>query len=302
MANYNSFSEWIRKKFPYRVQKISIDAGFSCPNRDGRISSGGCSFCDNRSFNPSYCNRTLSITRQIEEGKNFFSSKYPDMKYIAYFQAYSNTYAPVDELRRKYEEALSCENIVGIVIGTRPDCISEEILNYLEKLNRQTFLTVEYGIESTNDNTLKRINRGHNFGCSIKAIANTATRGITTGGHVIIGLPGESADDIAKQAEMISATKLNILKIHQLQIIRGTRLADEYTKEPFHIFSADEYIATVAKYIQHLRKDLILERFVSQSPKSMLLAPDWGLKNYEFTNKFNNYLNNHNIRQGQALE
>lgn len=302
MANYNSFSEWIRKKFPYRVQKISIDAGFSCPNRDGRISSGGCSFCDNRSFNPSYCNRTLSITRQIEEGKNFFSSKYPDMKYIAYFQAYSNTYAPVDELRRKYEEVLSCENIVGIVIGTRPDCISEEILNYLEKLNRQTFLTVEYGIESTNDNTLKRINRGHNFGCSIKAIADTATRGITTGGHVIIGLPGESADDIAKQAEMISATKLNILKIHQLQIIRGTRLADEYTKEPFHIFSADEYIETVAKYIQHLRKDLILERFVSQSPKSMLLAPDWGLKNYEFTNKFNNYLNNHNIRQGQALE
>lgn len=302
MANYNSFSEWIRKKFPHRVQKISIDAGFSCPNRDGRISSGGCSFCNNHSFNPSYCNRTRSITSQIEDGKKFFSSKYPDMKYIAYFQAYSNTYAPVDELQRKYEEALSCEDIVGIVIGTRPDCISKEILNYLEKLNRQTFLVVEYGIESTNNNTLQRINRGHNFGCSVKAIADTAERGITTGGHVIIGLPDESPENIVKQAEMISATRLKILKIHQLQIIRGTRLADEYTKEPFHIFSVDEYIATVATYIQHLRKDLILERFVSQSPKSMLIAPDWGLKNYEFTNKLNNYLYKNNIHQGQAFE
>lgn len=301
MNNYNSFSTWIREVFPFRVQKISIDAGFSCPNRDGRLSHGGCTFCDNRTFNPSYCNRELSIKQQIEEGKKFFSGKYPDMKYLAYFQAFSNTYASVDILKRRYEEALSCEGVVGLVVGTRPDCISGEILDYLEELNRQTFLSVEYGIESTDDSTLCRINRGHNFECSVKAIEMTAERDINVGGHVIVGLPGEDKDTIIKQAEKISATRLNILKIHQLQIVRGTRLAEEYCKNPFHVFTVDEYIEIIGEYIKHLRKDIVIERFVSQSPKGLLIAPDWGLKNYEFTNKLNNYLRVHNIFQGEAI-
>ena len=301
MEHYNSFSKWIRDRFPFRVQKISVDAGFSCPNRDGSISSGGCSFCDNRTFNPSYCNRTLSIGRQISDGKAFFARKYPDMKYLAYFQAYSNTYASLDTIRRRYEEALDCDDVVGLVVGTRPDCISDELLDYLERLNRQTFLTVEYGIESTCDATLKRINRGHTFECSRRAIAATHDRGIITGGHIIVGLPGESAADIIRQAESISLTKLDILKIHQLQIIRGTRLAEEYLAKPFHVFSVDEYIRTIGEYIQHLRKDIVIERFVSQSPKGLLLAPDWGLKNYEFTNRLNNYLRERNIRQGSLF-
>ena len=301
MEHYNSFSKWIRDRFPFRVQKISVDAGFSCPNRDGSISSGGCSFCDNRTFNPSYCNRTLSIGRQISDGKAFFARKYPDMKYLAYFQAYSNTYASLDTIKRRYEEALACDDVVGLVVGTRPDCISDELLDYLERLNRQTFLTVEYGIESTCDATLKRINRGHTFECSRRAIAATHDRGIITGGHIIVGLPGESAADIIRQAESISLTKLDILKIHQLQIIRGTRLAEEYLAKPFHVFSVDEYIRTIGEYIQHLRKDIVIERFVSQSPKGLLLAPDWGLKNYEFTNRLNNYLRERNIRQGSLF-
>lgn len=301
MEYYNSFSSWIRKRFPFRVQKISIDAGFSCPNRDGKISRGGCSFCDNRTFNPSYCNSSISVKEQIKAGKDFFARKYPEMKYIAYFQAYSNTYAEVDELKRKYEEALGCDDVIGIVVGTRPDCINDEILDYLEELNRQTFLTVEYGIESTNNDTLRRINRGHTFECSEKAINDTAERGIVTGGHIIIGLPGELGEGIIRQAEKISATKLDILKIHQLQIVRGTKLAEEYTQKPFHVFSADEYIRVVSEYIRHLRKDIVIERFVSQSPKGMLIAPDWGLKNYEFTNKLNNYLKENNIRQGELF-
>lgn len=301
MEYYNSFSSWIRKRFPFRVQKISIDAGFSCPNRDGKISRGGCSFCDNRTFNPSYCNSNTSVKEQIKAGKDFFARKYPEMKYIAYFQAYSNTYAEVDELKRKYEEALGCDDVVGIVVGTRPDCINDKILDYLEELNRQTFLTVEYGIESTDNDTLRRINRGHTFECSEKAINDTAERGIVTGGHIIIGLPGELGEGIIKQAEKISETKLDILKIHQLQIVRGTRLAEEYMQKPFHVFSADEYIRVVSEYIRHLRKDIVIERFVSQSPKGMLIAPDWGLKNYEFTNKLNNYLKANNIRQGELL-
>lgn len=301
MEHYNSFSKWIRERFPFRVQKISVDAGFSCPNRDGSISSGGCSFCDNRTFNPSYCNRTLSIGQQISDGKAFFARKYPDMKYLAYFQAYSNTYADLGTIRRRYEEALACDGVVGLVVGTRPDCISDELLDYLEQLNRQTFLTVEYGIESTCDATLERINRGHTFECSRRAIAATHDRGIITGGHIIVGLPGESAADIIRQAESISLTKLDILKIHQLQIIRGTRLAEEYAAKPFHVFSVDEYIRTIGEYIQHLRKDIVIERFVSQPPKGLLLAPDWGLKNYEFTNRLNNYLRERNIRQGSLF-
>lgn len=299
MENYNSFSTWIRKKFPFRVQKISVDAGFSCPNRDGKLSSGGCTFCDNRTFNPSYCNRNTSIKEQIEAGKRFFAGKYPDMKYLAYFQAYSNTYDSVDNLKRRYEEALGCEDVVGIVIGTRPDCVDEKTLDYLEELNRETFLTVEYGIESTDNDTLKRINRGHTFECSARAINETARRGITTGGHIIIGLPGESSQDIVMQAKRISETRLDILKIHQLQIVKGTKLAEEYARQPFHTFTVDEYIETIGEYIRHLRKDIIIERFVSQSPKGMTIAPDWGLKNYEFTNRLNNYLIKNNIMQGE---
>ena len=288
---YNDFGSWIRKQFPdFRVQKISIDAGFSCPNRDGKISSGGCTYCDNRTFNPSYCDRRKSITEQLEEGKTFFSRKYPDMKYLAYFQAYTNTYAKVELLREMSEEALRVDDVVGIVIGTRPDCVSDELLDYLEKLNQRTFVLVEYGIESANDETLKRINRGHDFACCRDAVERTHARGILTGGHIIIGLPGEDAEESLRQAPVISSLPLDILKIHQMQIIRGTRLAQEYAEHPFHVYTVEEYIDVIVKYIRLLRKDLVLERFVSQSPKDLLIAPKWGLKNYEFTNLLNNKL------------
>ena len=212
------------------------------------------------------------------------------MKYLAYFQAYTNTYARVEQLRQMYEEALEVEDVVGIVIGTRPDCVSDELLDYLEELNRRTFVLVEYGIESANDETLKRINRGHDFACCRSAVERTHARGILTGGHIIIGLPGEDAEESLRQAPLISSLPLDILKIHQMQIIRGTRLAQEYAKHPFHVYTVEEYIDVIVKYIRLLRKDLVLERFVSQSPKELLIAPKWGLKNYEFTNLLNNRL------------
>lgn len=296
---YNDYGAWMRRQFPFRVQKISIDAGFSCPNRDGSISHGGCTFCDNRTFNPAYCQPTKSITEQIGEGKEFFRHKYPDMKYLAYFQAFSNTYAPLDTLKRRYEEALSAEDVVGIVIGTRPDCISPEVLNYLESLNRQTFLIVEYGIESVSDDTLRRVNRGHNFECSRRAIIETHNRGILTGAHIILGLPGESADDNVRQADIVSSLPIDILKLHQLQIIRGTQLAAEYERQPFGLYTADEYIDLCRRYIERLRPDMVLERFVSQSPKELLVAPKWGLKNYEFANRFVNYMKRMNSWQGK---
>lgn len=297
---YNDFGSWLRGRFPFKVQKISVDAGFSCPNRDGRIGTGGCTFCNNSTFNPSYCDRDKTIKEQLETGKRFFSRKYPDMRYLAYFQAYTNTYGDIDSLKRKYEEALGTENVAGIVIGTRPDCMSKPLLDYLESLAHQTFVCVEYGIESANDDTLRRINRGHTFECSRRAIEETAGRGITTGGHVILGLPGEDEDESVRQASVISSTKLDILKIHQLQIIRGTKLEKEYREQKFHLYTVDEYLSLLSRYIQHLREDLILERFTSQSPKELLVAPDWGLKNHEFTNLLVNYLNKEKAWQGKC--
>ena len=299
---YNSYSQWIRRQFPYRVQKISIDAGFTCPNRDGRVGRNGCIFCDNHTFNPAYCQRKDGVARQLEAGKQFFSRKYPEMKYLAYFQAYTNTYASIDHLRQLYEEALQVEDVVGIVIGTRPDCVSDELLDYLEDLNQRCFLIVEYGVESANDETLRRINRGHTFEQSRLAIEKTHQRGILTGAHIILGLPGEDAQESLRQASLISSLPIDILKIHQMQIIRGTRLADEFAQKPFHIYSVDEYIRLIAAYIQRLRKNLVLERFVSQSPKEMRIAPQWGLKNHEFTDLLNNYLKAHDIHQGDLLE
>lgn len=290
MLTYNDFGTWIRQRFPFRVQKIAVDAGFTCPNRDGRLSTGGCVYCDNRTFNPSYCNPLKSVTEQLEEGKRFFQRKYPDMKYLAYFQAFTNTYAPVSKLRKLYEEALRVPDVVGLVIGTRPDCVSDELLDYLEGLNRRTFLLMEYGVETANDATLRLINRGHDFACARQAVERTHQRGILTGAHVILGLPGEDAAESLRQVPVISSLPIDILKIHQLQIVKGTRLAALYEEKPFHVYTVEEYLDLIARYISLLRDDLILERFVSQCPPDKLIAPRWGLKNHEFTDLLRNKL------------
>lgn len=299
---YNDFAGFLAGEFPFKVQKISVNAGFTCPNRDGTRGFGGCTYCNNQTFNPAYCRDDRSVTMQLEEGKRFFARKYPQMKYLAYFQAYTNTYGELELLKRMYEEALAVEGVVGLVIGTRPDCMPDSLLDYLEEVNRRTFLLVEYGIESADDRTLERINRGHSFACTEDAVRRTAARGIRTGGHVILGLPGESREDLIKQAERLSELPLTTLKMHQLQLIRGTRMAHEYALHPeeFHLFSADEYIDLVIDYVEHLRPDLILERFVSQSPRELLIAPDWGLKNHEFTDRVKKRMKERDAWQGKA--
>lgn len=298
---YNDFGSFLKRHFPFKMQKISLNAGFTCPNRDGSKGLGGCTFCNNQTFNPDYCRTEKSITQQLEEGKAFFAQKYPDMKYLAYFQAYTNTYGELEELIRKYEEALATPEVVGLVIGTRPDCMPDELLDYLTELNRRTFLIVEYGIESAYDRTLERINRGHTFEQTRQAVIRTAERGIMVGGHLILGLPGESEQDILHEADLLSALPLTTLKLHQLQLIRGTKMALQYAEHPewFHIYEVDEYIRLVSAFIGRLRRDIILERFVSQSPKSLLIAPDWGLKNHEFTQKVNKYMTESRIWQGK---
>jgi len=302
---YNDFPTFLRKYFSYKVQKISLNAGFTCPNRDGTKGWGGCTYCNNQTFNPDYCRTEKSITTQLQEGKYFFAHKYPEMKYLAYFQAYTNTYAELEGLKRKYEEALKVDGVVGLVIGTRPDCMPEGLLHYLEELNKHTFLMVEYGIESTCDKTLQRINRGHTYAETVEAVERTAACGILTGGHIILGLPGETRETMVEQAGILSQLPLSTLKIHQLQLIRGTRMAHEYAEVPddFHLFTeVDEYIDLVIDYIEHLRPDMVVERFVSQSPKELLIAPDWGLKNYEFVARLQKRMKERDAYQGKKYK
>lgn len=280
---YKEFGTWLQAELGCKAQKLSVDAGLTCPNRDGTLGHGGCTFCDNRTFNPAYCRQGGSITDQLEAGKRFFSRKYPTMKYLAYFQSYSNSYGTLSHLKELYEEALRVPDVVGLVIGTRPDCMPDALLEYLEELNRRTFLLVEYGVESANEETLVRVNRGHTFAQARECIIRTAQRGIRVGVHMILGFPWETRSELIRQAQLIASLPITTLKLHQLQVIRGTQLAREYELHPWPLPTAEEYVDLVLEYISHLPPSLVLERFVSQSPPEYVIAPRWGLKNHEFS-------------------
>lgn len=301
---YNEFGAYLRGIFGCKVQKITLDGGFTCPNRDGKVGRGGCTYCNNQTFNPAYCHRHLPVKQQMLEGISFFSHKYPDMRYLAYFQAYTNTYDSLENLKQRYQEALTVEDCVGIVIGTRPDCMPPELLLYLQELAKRTFVLVEYGIESVNDTTLKRINRGHDYTCAVDAVERTAAHGIPVGAHIILGLPGEDKEEIMRQATVLSRLPLTTLKLHQLQLIRGTRMAAEYSEcpEDFKLFELDDYIETVIDYVERLRPDIVLERFASQSPKELLIAPDWGLKNHELVDKIKRRMRERSTWQGRLYK
>lgn len=298
---YQDFPTFCRKVFGERVQKLSIDGGFTCPNRDGKKGSGGCTFCNNESFNPDYCRSVQGITRQIDEGVRFFQAKYQGQKYLAYFQAYSNTYASLKVLKERYEEALAHPQVVGLVLATRPDVVEDEVLDYLGELAQEYYVCIEYGVESANDAVLKRVNRGHSFAEAEEAIRRTAGRGIYIGAHLIFGLPGESRDSMLEGAVRLSHLPVDILKLHQLQIIRGTRMAEEYLQAPeqFRLYSMDEYLDFVVDVIGRIKPELYLERFVNQAPAAYLVAPRWGIKNYEFVAKLDKRLKEADMWQGK---
>lgn len=264
-----------------KLQRIMLDGGFTCPNRDGTVGSGGCSYCRNDSFAPDYCRKSKSIREQMEAGKRFFNKKYKQMEYMAYFQSYSCTYAPVDVLRRKYDEALSVEGVKGLIIGTRPDCLQDDVLDLLEEFNNRTELIIEIGVESCHDHVLKRINRGHTFAQAEDAIRRTAARGIRVGVHMILGLPEETREEMFQGAEMLSRLPIDFIKLHQLQILKGTKMADDYKEHPedFVVFpKAEDYVALVTEYRKHLGSNIRIERYVSSAPSDLIIAPKWGLK------------------------
>lgn len=301
---YRDFADFLNEHFDGKVQKISLHAGFTCPNRDGSIGVGGCTYCNNQTFSPDYCHTGKSITRQLDEGVAFFARKYPTMRYLAYFQAYTNTYGELEALKRKYEEALAHPGVVGLIIGTRPDCMPADLLDYLADLSRRTFVLVEYGVESTSDETLRRINRGHDFATSVDAIRRTSAAGVLVGAHMILGLPGESRALMLKHARSLSQLPLDTLKLHQLQLIRHTRMAREYESRPqdFHLYAVDEYIDLAIDFAERLSPRIAIERFVSQSPAELLIAPNWGLKNHEFTARLLRRMRERDAWQGRLCD
>lgn len=277
---YNSYSAHFRRLFGGRVQKVSVDAGFSCPNRDGRTGTGGCTFCINGAFTPSYCMPSKSIAQQIDEGIDFHRRRYRSAgEYIVYFQAYSNTYGSVEHLRRLYVEALSHHAVRGLVIGTRPDCIDEERLDLLSELSRDKYIAVEYGIESCDDDVLRAVNRGHDFAAARRAVEMTAARGLPVGAHFIIGFPGESDGQIISQTDIINSLPLTSVKFHQLQVFRGTAMAEEYDRDPsrFPFRTPEEYIDLIIEVVRRLRPDIVLERFASEAPPRYHHGRNWGL-------------------------
>ncbi len=275
---FNAYSNYMRKKFSSRVQKLSIDAGFSCPNRDGKLSTGGCSFCSNEAFNPSYCRKFDSITTQIDEGIKFHSWRYKKAgKYLAYFQPYSNTYAPLDVLKERYGEALSHPEIIGLVIGTRPDCVDNEKLDYLQELNQHHHIVIEYGIESCYDKTLQAVNRGHDFACTINAIQQAHKRGLEVGGHLIFGFPTETREQMLKEAEILSSLPIDNLKFHQLQILSNTAMQKDYQSNPdkYHFFEFEQYTDFIIEFLERLNPHIIIERFASEVPPRYNVGKSW---------------------------
>ena len=303
---YNSYSAYFRARFGERVQKVAINAGFTCPNRDGRVGRGGCTFCNNEAFTPSYCKAVKSISQQIDEGIEFHQRRYRTAsRYLAYFQSFSNTYAPLEVLRQRYSEALSHEGVVGLVIGTRPDCVDEAVLDYLAELSKEYYITVEYGIESCYDESLQRINRGHDFACAERAVKMTAERGLSVGAHFVLGLPGESDEMILAQVERINALPLTTIKFHQLQVFRGTAMEREYDEHPelFRFWELDDYLDLMVEILRRLRPDIVVERFASEAPPRYHYGRNWGLvRNETLWAMFEKRLRERGAYQGELYE
>ncbi len=281
---FNAYSNFLQKKFGSRVQKVAVDAGFSCPNRDGKIGFGGCSFCSNDAFRPKFCNTENSITQQLTVGINHYKKRYKTpQQFMAYFQAYTNTYASIDVLEKRYQEALSFPEVTALCIGTRPDCMDDDVLDLLENIAKDYYVSVEFGIESIYDDSLERVNRGHGFEQTVNMLNKTAARGLHTGGHVIFGLPGETEKMMLYEAEVLSSLPLDSIKFHQLQILKGTPIESQFVKQPadFLQFTLDEYLDFLIRFLEIFNPDIVVERIASEIPVEFLLKTSWGKVRYE---------------------
>ena len=282
---YHVYNDWVKKEYGGRLQKVSIDAGFTCPNRDGLLGIGGCTFCNNEGFSPSYLREQRDLVVQIDTGIEFMRRRYPRSKgFLAYFQSYSSTYEELDRLKEIYDIALDHPDISGIVIGTRPDCLPEETLDYLAELSMRTLVELEIGIESCNDEVLRESLRGHDFACTEDAIRRAARRGLFITGHLLLGLPLETHDSLIDGARALSGLPLDALKFHHLQIVRGTRLANQYRAAPASVSLLDpeSYLDSVIDMLEHLPPNIKVQRLGSEVPPDVLVSPDWGMRLSKF--------------------
>ncbi|HLO57666.1 MAG TPA: TIGR01212 family radical SAM protein [Bacteroidales bacterium] len=298
---FNAYSDYMKRTFGGRVQKLTVDAGFTCPNRDGTRGTGGCTFCLNDAFNPSYCDNQKSVKQQLDEGITFHETRYKRaIHYLAYFQAYSNTHGSLEKMASLYEEALQTNGVIGLVIGTRPDCVDGEKLDYLARLAERYHIIIEYGIESVYDSTLNRVNRCHTFEEAVKAIEMTAERGLHAGGHIIFGLPGESHEDMMASAPILSSLPLTSIKFHQLQVFRGTRMEQEYIDHPqeFNFFSQEEYLSFIADYIEKFNPRIVIERIAGETPPRYAVIRPWGPRYDQILAEFEKLLEARDTWQG----
>jgi len=297
---YNAFGQYMKDLYHTPVYKVNVDAGFTCPNRDGSVATGGCIYCNNDSFRPAACTSSASLREQIEKGIPYLRSRYGAEKFIVYFQPYTNTYASVDILERLYRDALDNPGVVGLAIGTRPDCVDEEKIALLQALARDHFILVEYGLQTIYDKTLEFINRGHDYACFKNAVALTAGRGIRVGAHLILGFPTETRDEMLAMAEELSRQPIEFLKIHQLQIVKDTALADLYAGKPFATFGYHEYIEMLADFLDRLSPDIVLQRLFAAAPDEILIAPVWNKTRSELLRDLDLFMEQRGSYQGKA--
>lgn len=298
---YNSFGSYIRKKFGTTVYKVNVDAGFTCPNRDGTIGTSGCIYCNNDSFRPISWKPSLSLSEQIKNGINHIRKRYKAEKFLVYFQPYTNTYASVDELNRHYREALSEPSVVGLAIGTRPDCVDEEKIRLLQNLAERYFIVIEYGMQSTYDKSLQFINRGHDYNAFLKAIDLTKNKGIFIGAHIILGFPTETRKEMFSMADEISYMPVEFLKIHQLQIVKDTPLEIIYRENPLYVFEYEDYLDFVTEFIERLSPRIVLQRLFATAPDDILIAPRWGKSRQEILRDIEKRLELKDAYQGKSL-
>jgi hypothetical protein len=296
---FNSYGKFLQETFGTRVHKISVHAGFTCPNRDGTVATGGCTYCNIDSFTPRAARARVPVKDQVKQSICYLKKRFKAQAFIVYFQPYSNTYASVEHLERLYAEALDHPEIVGIAVGTRADCIDDAKLNLFEQIKRDYFVTVEYGIESVHDETLRIINRGHDHACTVAAIQKTSERGLHIAGHVILGFPNETEEQMFTTAGEVSKLPLNFLKIHNLHIVRHTEMARAYLQNPFHIFSFDEWVPFVCRFLERVNPDIIIERLYGEAPLDLLIAPSWRKSAAEIIYAIQKELERRNTQQGQ---
>lgn len=302
MPRYNTYRPYIKEKLGYRVNKLSVDMGFTCPNRDGNLAVGGCVYCNNDSFVPPYARARFSMDQQITNGMDYLKKRFKAEKFIVYFQSYTNTYDSVEKLEEMYRNALKYEDVIGIAVGTRSDCIDEEKINMFEKLAKHCYVSLEFGIESIYDKTLEFMNRGHDYQSVLDAIEMSKGRGFEIGAHIIVGMPTETREEMLAMAGEVSSLGIDVFKVHNLHIVRNTPLARMYRKEPFSLFNFEEYIDFIIEFLERLSPDMVIERLFTDTPHQLLIAPDWGKSHLQILQAIETELERKDTYQGRLYQ